>query len=130
MRQNAQPSSGASDKGSKPEKAASAPQQGGTLRIAVQNDVDGLDPQRTVSASTFQVTNSIFFDTLVGTDPNGNLIPRLALKWTPSADGKIWVFELRDDVQFHNGRKFTAEDVKFSLQRLMEKGSPRAGDYA
>lgn len=105
------------------------PVKGGTLRVAMQNDVDGLDPQRTVSASTFSVTNNIF-DTLVGTDPKGNLVPRLASKWSASPDAKSWTFELRDDVQFHNGRKMTADDVEFSFKRLLEKESPRAKDYS
>ncbi|MHB1653327.1 MAG: ABC transporter substrate-binding protein [Desulfitobacteriaceae bacterium] len=103
--------------------------KGGTLRIAISNDVDGLDPQRTVSASTFEVTNNIY-DTLVGTDPKGNLLPRLATEWNVSSDKKSWTFKLRDDVSFQNGRKFTADDVKFSMERLLEKQSPRASDYA
>ncbi|WP_166242925.1 ABC transporter substrate-binding protein [Paenibacillus turpanensis] len=106
-----------------------APKSEGHLKIAVSNDVDGLDPHRTVSASTFQVTNNIF-DTLIGTDPSGNLQPRLAEKWTPSADGKAWTFALKKGVKFHNGRDMTAEDVQFSLERLMGEGSPRAKDYS
>lgn len=111
------------------ESVSATPVKGGSLRIAIQNDVDGLDPQRTVSASTFSVTNNIF-DTLIGTDPKGNLTPRLSTKWTASPDAKNWTFQLRDDVLFQNGRKMTADDVEFSIKRLMEKGSPRAKDYS
>lgn len=102
---------------------------GGKLVYALSNDVDGLDPHRTVSASTFQVTNNIF-DTLIGVTPKGELVPRLAKEWHSSEDGLTWTFSLQENVKFHNGRMLTADDVVYSFHRLKEKGSPRAKDYA
>ena len=42
----------------------------------------------------------------------------LAKSFTISPDGKIYTFKLREDVKFHNGRKLTAEDIKFSIERF------------
>ncbi len=105
------------------------PARGGTLTIATSSDVDGLDPHRTVAAPTFDVAKSLY-DTLIEPDANGNLQPALATKWDASPDGLRWTFKLRDNVFFHNGRKFTSADVKFSFERVKGKDSPRRADYA
>ena len=54
-------------------------------------------------------------NTLVGyVEKTGELVPELATSWTHSDDLKTWTFTLRDDVVFHNGEKFTADDVVFT----------------
>jgi len=67
------------------------------------------------------------FDPLFKVDSSGNLFPVLA-KEVPtvenggvSADGLHWKMTLRDDVKWHDGRPFTAEDVKFTLELLVDK---------
>lgn len=102
---------------------------GGSLIYALSNDVDGLDPQRTVSASTFLVTHNLF-ETLISVTPAGELAPQLATSWEPSPDELQWTFQLRDDVLFHNGKAMNAEDVIGSFERLRAPESPRAGEYA
>ncbi|MER8466556.1 peptide ABC transporter substrate-binding protein [Mesorhizobium sp. M1396] len=66
------------------------------------------------------------FDPLFGVDPKGNFFPALA-KEVPtvenggiSADGLEWHVKLRDDVKWHDGQPFTAEDVKFTLELLVD----------
>ncbi|NMA01032.1 MAG: hypothetical protein GX923_00530 [Clostridia bacterium] len=98
------------------------------LSIGIANDPEGLDPHRTASTTTFQVTNNIY-DTLLGVDTKGNLKPRLAKDWHVSDDGLTYTLELQENVFFHNGREMTAEDVKFSLERLTDDQSPKANDY-
>ena len=105
------------------------PQRGGTLTIAINSDVDGLDPHRTVALPTFDVIKSLY-DTLVDVDHTGTLVPALATTWETSEDGLRWTFKLRQGVKFHNGRPMTAGDVAFSFQRLQGEESPRAKDYA
>ena len=114
-----------------PSPSALTPQRGGTLTVAVAADPDGLDPHKTVAAATFQITRNIY-DTLVQTDEKGRLVPDLALRWAPSADGLQWTFTLREGVHFHNGRLMTADDVVYSFQRLLSPAtaSPRAKDFA
>ncbi|WP_078430506.1 ABC transporter substrate-binding protein [Alkalihalobacterium alkalinitrilicum] len=99
------------------------------LVYAIANDVDGLDPHRTVSASTFQVSNNIF-DTLIGVTPDGELIPRLSTSWNFSEDGLEWTFTIKEGVMFHNGESLSASDVVYSFERLLSEESPRANDYA
>lgn len=102
---------------------------GGILNYAIQNDVDGLDPHATVSASTFLVTDNLF-ETLVGVTPAGELVPQLATAWTASEDELEWTFKLRPDVTFHHGAAFNADAVIASFSRLQGESSPRAKDYA
>ena len=125
----AAPGSGAVTQAPPPTPAG--PKRGGTLTVAIAADPDGLDPHKTVAASTFQITRNIY-DTLVQTDAQGGIQPDLAVKWEPSADGLKWTFTLRQGVKFHNGREMTAEDVKYSFERLLAKetASPRAKDFA
>jgi peptide/nickel transport system substrate-binding protein len=60
-------------------------------------------------------------DALVKPMPGNMLSPSLAESWTVSADQKVYEFKLRENLKFHNGDAFTAEDVKFSFHRA--KGS-------
>src|SRR4030095_16189446 len=68
-------------------------------------------------------------DSLVGFDlENGVIGPGVAERWEQAADGKSWTFYLRKGRRFHNGDPVTAQDVKFSLERVMspEPTSPAA----
>ncbi len=61
------------------------------------------------------------FDTLVKLDvETGKLLPKLATSWEAISD-TAWKFKLRDDVYFHDGTHFTAEDVKFTVERGMNQ---------
>ncbi len=100
------------------------------LRVAINTDPDGLDPYKTVAAATFNLTRNIF-DTLIQTDPAGRLGPDLATGWQVSTDGLTYTLKLRTDVYFHNGRKMTADDVKWSLDQMRDPNvHKRAADFA
>lgn len=98
------------------------------LNVASMVDPEGLDPQKTSATSTYEVTTNIF-ESLVTYDENWNVQPRLAKDWTVAEDCMSITFKLRDDVKFHNGRQMTAEDVKFSIERLHEDDSPKKKYY-
>lgn len=70
------------------------------------------------------------YDTLVYPDATGNPMPHLASSWTSSADGKTWTFNLRKGVKFHDGSELVAEDVKFSMERLIAIGQGYAFLFA
>ena len=53
-------------------------------------------------------------------DAHLNVVPALAQSWSASRDGLVWTFHLRKGVQFHNGREMSAEDVVYSLSRLLD----------
>ena len=62
------------------------------------------------------------YDTLVYPDMKGNAQPHVAKSWETSADALTWTFHLRSGVEFHDGSELTAEDVKFSMDRLTTIG--------
>ncbi|MGQ4807531.1 HTH-type transcriptional regulator SgrR [Candidatus Entotheonellaceae bacterium PAL068K] len=61
------------------------------------------------------------YTALVGTTDAGQLSPDsgAATRWEMAPDGLTWTFWLRDNVTFHNGDPLTAEDVKFSIGKMM-----------
>jgi len=61
------------------------------------------------------------FDGLVRLDKNLKIIPSLADYWMISSDGKTYTFILKKGVLFHNEEELTASDVKFSLERLLDR---------
>jgi peptide/nickel transport system substrate-binding protein len=99
---------------------------GGTLVIAFPNneqaDAKSLDPN--VGGGTTYV-NSIYgamFDQLVYQNPkNGEIVPGLAERWDVTPDGLKYTFHLKTGPKFWDGTPVTAEDVKFSLDRTVDK---------
>ena len=67
---------------------------------------------------------------LVYFDKDNKVQPNLAESWDVQDDGAAFVFKLRKGVKFHNGREVVADDVKYSIERLQDKPSVFAGDYA
>jgi len=62
------------------------------------------------------------YDTLVYPDTSGNALAHVATSWEVSDDSLVWTFHLRNDVRFHDGTTLTAEDVKYSMDRLLTTG--------
>ena len=60
------------------------------------------------------------YDTLVQPGDDLTMEPALAESWDVSDDQLTWTFHLRDGVTFHNGRAFTADDVVYSYNRIMD----------
>ncbi len=75
------------------------------------------DPSLMV-ATTDYLINDVMFDGLLNLTVDGKK-PALATSWTVSPDGKQVDFELRRNVVFHNGDPFTAEDVKFTFEKIL-----------
>ena len=92
-----------------------------TLTIAQGNDILSLDPANHGNNSTESALVNIY-DYLIDKDFNQGQLrftPRLAVSWS-SDDNIHWTFKLRDDVYWHNGDKFTAQDVKFTIERSQQ----------
>ena len=90
---------------------------GNSVVVGIQQDIDSLDPHKATAAGTKEILFNIF-EGLVKPDENGNLICAVASDYTISEDGLVYTFILRDNVKFHNGNVVTAEDVKYSLERV------------
>ena len=87
--------------------AAQQPKHGGTLRIAFESDVPGMDPHTSLGVQV-QVLIPSLFNTLVTIDENLEVIPDLASSWEVKDDGKTYVFHLHKGVKFHDGTDFDA----------------------
>ena len=90
---------------------------GGSVVVGIQQDIDSLDPHKATAAGTKEILFNIF-EGLVKSDENGSLIGAVASDYTISEDGLVYTFTLRENVKFHNGNVVTAEDVKYSLERV------------
>ena len=101
---------------------AQAPKPGGVLKAAFSADPAGFDPVRGPSGMSHVVIEQVY-STLMALDPDANPYPELAESFEESADGLEYKFKLRQGVTFHNGDPLTAEDVKFSFDRLRAKDS-------
>jgi peptide/nickel transport system substrate-binding protein len=64
----------------------------------------------------------LIYDTLVGCTDDGKISAEsgIAQRWEGAADMLSWTFWLRNGVRFHDGTELTAEDVKFSIDSLIE----------
>jgi peptide/nickel transport system substrate-binding protein len=92
---------------------------GGQLVAAIAGEPDQLDPQKTTAYFSFEVLENVY-DTLVQPDENLEMQPALAESWTTSDDQLTWTFKLRSGVKFTNGDDFTAEDVVYSYNRIID----------
>ncbi|MDM4761497.1 ABC transporter substrate-binding protein [Galbitalea sp. SE-J8] len=89
------------------------------LRAAIAGEPDQLDPQKTSSYFSFEVLENVF-DTLVEPDENLEMQPALATSWDLSDDQLVWTFHLRSGVTFQDGTPFTAADVVYSYDRIID----------
>jgi peptide/nickel transport system substrate-binding protein len=91
-------------------------------KAAAQSLVDGVGSEPRTADPYFHAeepTNALnwnLYDGLTRFDADYTLQPALAEKWEPVSDS-AWLFHLAKGVKFHDGTPFTAEDVKFSVQR-------------
>jgi peptide/nickel transport system substrate-binding protein len=101
---------------------AAEPKPGGVLKAAFSADPAGFDPVRGPSGMSHVVIEQVY-STLMALDPDANPYPELAESFEMSPDGLEYKFKLRSGIKFHNGDELTAEDVKFSFDRLRAKDS-------
>jgi peptide/nickel transport system substrate-binding protein len=96
-----------------------------TLRWAGASPILTLDPDSSSDVTTAGLVQNVY-EALVGRDQNLDLVPGLAESWQ-ATDPVTWRFKLRPGVTFAGGEAFTADDVKFSLERA---NPPQKGMYS
>ncbi len=93
------------------------------LVIAQGADPSGLHPllgPGLVEASAY----GNVYDPLVALDADGRRVPALAESWEPR-DEHAWTFNLRPGVSFHNGEPFDSASVRFTIEQLLDRPTPR-----
>ncbi len=100
---------------------------GGRLRMGIIPP-----PAHTIEPHTFAdqgalETGSIAGEHLIRTAPGLQLIPELAVSWTPNTDASAWTVKLRSGVKFQTGQAMTADDVVATYNRLVD---PNSGSQA
>lgn len=103
---------------------AATPKKGGRLVVGIEaaQAQDSLDPSKYFSTGNIQMGYSVH-DNLVNRDADLQPMPWLATSWEANTDASAWVFDLRTDVEFHDGSKFGAEDVIYSMARHYREGT-------
>src|SRR3569623_1976593 len=97
------------------------------LNDAIQLEPPNLDPTTGGAAAAIrEVTYANIYEGLTRIDENGSVQPDLAKSWDISPDGLTYTFHLQTGVKFHDGTPFSADDVKFSLDRARAPKSTNA----
>lgn len=107
-----------------------------SFRYNQHNPVTSLDPAFARTQNNIWVVDCLF-NSLVQLDDSLHVKPCLASSWTISPDGLIYVFQLRQDVFFHDdisfpggkGRRMKAQDVVYSFRRLLDEQWPKPGSW-
>ncbi len=107
--------------------AAGGPNRGGVLVFGTQSPPQGFDPARWWGGLAWHGAYALF-DRLLSVTDQSELVPEL-LEDLPeiNADGTLYTFRLRPSVMFHHGRELTADDVKFSIERLVKPATASEG---
>ena len=97
-----------------------APASNKIYRAAIEGDWEHIDIHMTTNDYTVGLN---IFDRLVEAavvgDGISDIVPGLATSWKVSPDGKVYTFQLRKGVKFHNGEIFKADDVKYTFERML-----------
>jgi peptide/nickel transport system substrate-binding protein len=117
--------SGGSPSATGTDASSGPPQRGGTLTVATPLEPQTLDPTPSIDNGA-QHIDALVFDTLLEIRPGSStLVPGLAESWKLGADRRSAIFRLRA-ARFSDGTPVTSEDVKFSLERVM---NPKIAPY-
>ncbi|MEZ4732136.1 MAG: ABC transporter substrate-binding protein [Caldilineaceae bacterium] len=126
----ATPAGSAAGGESAPSASTDEPKAGGTLTVALNGEIDTIDPHMSVTIVGFQVYTQIFEGLVQQTPTLDGVEPLLAESWE-QPDDLTYLFTLRQGVKFHNGADFTAKDVEYTFNHVMDEatGSPRRADF-
>ncbi|HUW70563.1 MAG TPA: ABC transporter substrate-binding protein [bacterium] len=105
--------------------AFAAPAAQAVLTIGVDQEAVGIDPHIVTAFSSMRRID-LMYNRLVRLDDNFVVVPDLAESWEVP-NNVTYIFHLRKGVKFHNGRELTADDVQYSLQRILDPKTASPG---
>ena len=108
----------------------SAPDPNGKIVFALGGEISIINPILSADSASSAVEGPIF-NGLTKINEKLEIVPDLAKSWDVSKDGKTFTFHLRKDVLWHDGKQFTAQDVKFTFASILDPkvNSVRRSDY-
>lgn len=86
------------------------------------------DPHHTVDNNSYEII-SYEHRGLLSINKDGQILPCIAKSWNLEEDGLTWTFMLRNDGKFHDGSPIKAQDIKFSLERLLDPKMPSPNSF-
>lgn len=95
------------------------PEAGGTLVVGIRRDFGGFNPLISTGQYDIEVMKYALFTPLIQYNEQLEVVPYLAESWELLGDTAV-VFQLREDVTWHDGRPVTAEDVSFTFRLAKE----------
>ena len=101
--------------------------RGGVLRLGMGggHTIDSLDPGQHEDSVAICIEHQMR-SYLTEVSPTGELIGEVATSWESKPGATDWTFELRNDIEFHDGQKLTANDVIYSINHHIREGSTSA----
>ncbi len=99
--------------------AAGLSAQPPTARIRVTNQPKSLDPARAYDSDSLFVQAQLF-EGLVELDVDANVLPAAASSWEISADGRTWLFHIRDNARWSDGTPLRAADFELAWKRVLD----------
>jgi ABC-type transport system substrate-binding protein len=94
----------------------------GVLQVPMAGDVESLDPALTATMPQAWTLPAVF-ETLTRAVEGARIIPWLASSFHAEQGGRRFRFHLRDGVRFHDGRRMTSRDVRYSFERLLHSNN-------
>jgi len=106
------------------------PKSGGSFTEGLVGTARYINPTLAFS-DTDRDLSSLIYSGLLKAKPDGTFTPDLASDYSISPDGKIYTFNIKDDVVFHDGTPVTSDDIIFTIQKVQEPGlkSPKRANW-
>lgn len=110
-----------------------APRPGGLLRYGMAGGAptDSMDPNKNLSGPAFYY-DYILYEQQWGASPSYEIVPVLVEEHHANARADEWTIRVKDGVEFHNGKTLSADDVMFTIRRILDprNAAPKAGQLA
>ena len=122
-----EPTDSSTDPDAPETEATGEPVPGGSFVVGLSGELPAqgtLNPAVNTQGGMQQAAGMLF-NGLVEIDENAEPVPALATDWDVQDDGRVYVFNLRDDVVFHDGTSLTAEDVKWTYEAALLRNHAR-----
>lgn len=111
---------GCSTAADKPTQGSENPLLGGVLRAHLPAPVQSLDPAHLYDSASIEVGMQVFRGLLTLDPQNMEIRPAHAERWEIKNNGRLYIFYLAKGARFHSGKEVTAEDFKYSFERILD----------